>query len=230
MIIGRHGKKNQQEIADELGYSNAYLSQLASGEKPVTKKVAQTFESHFGINSLWLLGQTSSPWLQKDEPARTDTDPSGLQDVRNRYTRLTNAIMARFNLRTEKEVCAALGVNNTYFSNIKYGRGSMRPNIKKQLQLLFGVNPDYLDGNSEIIFVNGGQTNTINGDNNVQNSSHVTMDNSALVRRLTEDNEELHKQLAIANEQLAAVNEQLRKSQDHVSRLIAMLEKGGANG
>ena len=133
-------------------------------------------------------------------------------------------------MKTEQEICSVLAVNNTYFSNIRMGRAGMRPNIKKQMEIIFGVNPDFIDGKSDEIFLAGAPANAIFGNNNVQNSSNVSVNDTALTRKLMEENNELRKQLALANDQLATASEQLRKSQDHVSRLIAMLEKGGANG
>lgn len=230
LIMSRYGIAGQQEIATMLGFSNAYLSQLASGAVKMSGKAAAKFESHFGINPLWLMGKSDTPWSQKDTPPKAGEGNIDRDDLKIRYSRLTAAIKAKFGLKTEQEICSVLAVNNTYFSNIRMGRAGMRPNIKKQMEIIFGVNPDFIDGKSDEIFIAGAPTNAIFGNNNVQNSSNVSVNDTALTRKLMEENNELRKQLALANDQLATASEQLRKSQDHVSRLIAMLEKGGANG
>jgi len=230
LIMSRYGISGQQEIADMLGFSNAYLSQLASGAVKMSRKAAAKFESHFGINPSWLIGEPGMPWLYKDTPPKADAVEFDRSDLKLRYSRLTAAIKAKFGLKTEQEICSVLAVNNTYFSNLRQGRAGMRPNIKRQLEIIFGVNPEFIDGESDEIFIPGTPQNAIFGNNNVQNSRDVSINDSALTRRLMDDNEDLRQQLAIANEQLANVNEQLRKSQEHVSTLLAILEKGGANG
>lgn len=230
LITSRYGITKQQEIANMLGFSNAYLSQLASGAVKMSQKSAAKFESHFGINPMWLMGESDKPWSQKETPTLEKGDRIDRNDLKLRYSRLTAAIKAKFGLKTEQEICSVLAVNNTYFSNIRMGRAGMRPNIKKQLEIIFGVNPAFIDGESDEIFVSGSPSNAIFGNNNVQNSSNVSVNDTALTRKLMEENTDLKRQLRIANDQLATTNEQLRKSQEHVSRLLDILEKGGSNG
>lgn len=45
----------QQQIADILGVSQAYIGYLIRGEKPFGKKQAEKFSNLFGFNPSWLL-------------------------------------------------------------------------------------------------------------------------------------------------------------------------------
>lgn len=57
----------QQQIADILGVSQAYIGYLIRGEKPFGKKQAEKFSNLFGFNPSWLRKglQLILPYIQE---------------------------------------------------------------------------------------------------------------------------------------------------------------------
>lgn len=51
----REQGKTQQEIADDLGVSQAYIGQILNGMKPIGKQTASKLNSLYGFNRGWLL-------------------------------------------------------------------------------------------------------------------------------------------------------------------------------
>lgn len=51
----REQGKTQQDIADDLGVSQAYIGQILNGMKPIGKQTASKLNSLYGFNRGWLL-------------------------------------------------------------------------------------------------------------------------------------------------------------------------------
>lgn len=53
----REQRLSQNEIADKLGVSSAFVSGVLTGKFPIGKKTAQRFTDAYGISTVWLLSK-----------------------------------------------------------------------------------------------------------------------------------------------------------------------------
>lgn len=58
----KYGIKTQAEIAQKIGTSPTYLSDILSGKYPVSDKISETLCKEFGINSDYLEGKSEMIW------------------------------------------------------------------------------------------------------------------------------------------------------------------------
>lgn len=59
--------KDKGHFAKKLGYGRTYLSDLTSGNKPISDKFAKKLEEEFEINSNWLINGTGDMFIKNPE-------------------------------------------------------------------------------------------------------------------------------------------------------------------
>ena len=219
LVKSRYGCKNQKEIAAKLDIGYSYLSAILNGKVQLSEKTLEKFEDTFAVNPAFVTGESNEPW--SDGHCDVIEEEQKEMSYEDRVSALVQALKGRYGYTLDREICSQVGLGYTYFSDLKKGKSVMRGVVKYALSARFGVNPDYLDGNSDEIFSEG-HTNIMHGNNNMNvqgNRNNVNGCDSGLVKSLMEENENLKKQLAETNVQLS-------NAQRHIDKLIAIIDSG----
>ena len=77
----------QNEIAEQLGVSKAYVNALFAGRKEFGKKQAAIWENHFGLSKSWLLTGEGEMLKNSDVQSKIETE-SKPKDISDRDERL----------------------------------------------------------------------------------------------------------------------------------------------
>lgn len=223
LVKAHYGYANQRQVANAMDIGYNYLSNIIGGTVPLSEKTLEKFRDSFGIRPEFLTGISDNPWV--DEETATQLPDSSEMSYPDRITAVTNAIKGKYGYKREREICLDLGLGETYFSDLKRGKSVMRGVIKRSLAMRFGINPDYLDGKSDEIFLKG-HTNIMNGSNNMNvqgNRNNVNGADTKLLKRLQDENAELRRQLE-------TVTTQLTNAQNHIGQLLEIINSGKKEG
>ena len=205
-IKSRYGMSSQEEIAERLGVTNNYISGVQKGTFPISRKMLKAFENAFNINPDYIKGLTESVW--NDNYSATVVQDGGLN---SRIDAVANAIKGRYGITTNAEICKAIGVGNTYISDVKKGKFNMREQNKLAFKFVFGINPLFFDGKSDEIWSDGFNDNTINGNGNTSVMGYHNNVNSS-------------GQLTAAMREIEEQRKLVSKAQDQIDRLITIIE------
>ena len=117
-------------------------------------------------------------------------------------------MMYRFDIHSQKEVAEAIGIKNSYMSDVLNGRYPLSENVSELFRDNFGINPDFLLEGKGAIWIDGSVTQL--GDNNISGDNNQVGNPSILDKAIDE---------------IAAQRKLVAKAQEQIDRLIGLLEK-----
>lgn len=209
-IRSKNGRMTQARIAERIGIGSVYLTNVMKGDAPLSKKVLAKFRTEFGINPEFLTGKSDRIWYGEEPPV----DSSKMTPVQ-RFDAIVYSIMSKYGFVKEKDLCRALGVSDTFISDVRKGKSAgLQRSVRKTFEVMFGINQDFFAGTSNDVFLpDGGNAVSGVGDKDAggrAGGAAYGMGSDA-VSRLERENESL--------------KEQLEKSAERIDRLISVLEK-----
>jgi transcriptional regulator with XRE-family HTH domain len=71
-LISKNLVADKTDFAQKLGYNRTYISEVFSGAKPITHKIAQVLNEKFNISTQWLL--TGKGEMGPEETNEPDVD------------------------------------------------------------------------------------------------------------------------------------------------------------
>ena len=202
-IKSRYGNIKDYQIADKLGIDKGHLSSLKNGRLRLSASLIEKFRETFGINPDYLRGKSDTVWC--------DGFGGNVYDITipDRVTRFENEIKAAYGLRNQREICEFLGVKNeNLLSELKSGKRRKLSDAERENMLAVGINPLYIMGGSDLLWIPKSHTSDINGDNNTNvQGDNNSVNASALLEKAIDEISAQRKLTEQANEiALAAQN------------------------
>lgn len=197
-IKSRYGNMKEYEIAQKLGIKKQDLSAIKHGRKKLSRNQIDKFHATFGVNPKYMLGESDEMWEKQ-----SDAGDVSFSSYQERIEYFENEIKSEFNLTSQKDICALLGIGNeNVFSELKSGRRKKLSEKECANLVAVGVNPLFLLGESDILWIpnrretsiNGDNNTNVQGDNNSVNASALlekAIDEISAQRRLTEQANEI---------------------------------------
>lgn len=93
-------------------------------------------------------------------PVRSNAKPREERVVHQKLKNVINGIKYQYNMNTQREICKKLGTSNSYLSDLINGKYPLVRYFCERLAVNFGVNPEYLLGDSEHMFLSELQNTT----------------------------------------------------------------------
>lgn len=203
-IKSRYGNMKEYEIAQRLNIKKQDLSAIKHGRKKLSRNQIDKFRTVFGVNPNYLLGESDEMWETK-----ADTGDVSFSSYQERVEYFENKIKSEFNLTSQKDICALLGISNeNVFSELKSGRRKKLSEKECANMVAVGVNPLFLLGESNILWIPNRRETSINGDNNTNvQGDNNSVNASALLEKAIDEISAQRKLTEQANEiALAAQN------------------------
>lgn len=179
------------------------LSATIRGRQPITDGLIKKLEYVYKVNPEYLRGKSDDVWC--------DGFGGDVHDltIPDRVTRFENEIKAAYGLRNQREICEFLGVKNeNLLSELKSGKRRKLSDIERENMLAVGINPLYIMGGSDLLWIPKSHTSDINGDNNTNvQGDNNSVNASALLEKAIDEISAQRKLTEQANEiALAAQN------------------------
>lgn len=202
-IKNRYCIKLQKDIAVSLGMLESNLSATIRGRQPITDGLIKKLEYVYKVNPEYLRGKSDDVWC--------DGFGGDVHDltIPDRVTRFENEIKAAYGLRNQREICEFLGVKNeNLLSELKSGKRRKLSDAERENMLAVGINPLYIMGGSDLLWIPKSHTSDINGDNNTNvQGDNNSVNASALLEKAIDEISAQRKLTEQANEiALAAQN------------------------
>lgn len=212
-VKSRYGIKKQKDLCEELGITATYISNVINGTFPLTDLMLDKFKEKFSVNPEFITGDSDKMWLDTDKVMTT----TGLMDRNTRIDAVVSGIKAKYNIDTQADICKAIGVGATYLSDIKKGRYKIRKNVMWGMSHIFGVNPEYIDGESDEMWLSDQPSVSVMGNNNttVSGNDNTVTQADAMITALNE---------------IAEQRKLVSRSQEQIDRLLNIIENFQKNG